>query len=412
MKIDSVLREVLGEIVLSEREEKRIERLAEEVLSKMKKVHKNVFVGGSVAKRTMVKKDKQDVDLFVVFDSEEETKNLGMIVSRVFDVEFERVHGSRDYFRVFYDDVVFEIIPVVKFDKKHPENVENVTDFSLSHVDYVRKKISKNKKLADEIKLAKTFCRANRCYGAESYIGGFSGYALEVLVIHFGSFKKFLKKILKERVVDPEKFFRNKREIFMELNKSKLDSPVVLIDPTYRYRNVCAGLKEETFGRFLVVARDFLKSPSKDFFSLREVDLDSLRDLAREKKADFVEVSLSCDRAEESIAASKMKKFFNFVVYNLEKKQQKVLVREFVFLGGEKKKKAKGYLVVLPQEKVIVGGVDKRLGEAVKEFKKSHKKTFVKGGRVYAYEVISLEDVFDFLKKFEEDMGVEFEVVF
>ena len=60
----------------------------------------------------------------------------------------------------------------------------------------IRKKKIKGK-ILDEIRLAKAFCHANGCYGAESYIKGFSGYALELLVYHYGSFQKFVKAITK-----------------------------------------------------------------------------------------------------------------------------------------------------------------------------------------------------------------------
>jgi tRNA nucleotidyltransferase (CCA-adding enzyme) len=77
-----------------------------------------------------------------------------------------------------------------------PKEAENITDLSYSHVNYIKKRI-KNKKILDEIRIAKAFCYATNTYGAESYIGGFSGYAIELLVYHYGSFLKFIKAISK-----------------------------------------------------------------------------------------------------------------------------------------------------------------------------------------------------------------------
>ncbi|MBD3252791.1 hypothetical protein GF386_03610, partial [Candidatus Pacearchaeota archaeon] len=54
-----------------------------------------------------------------------------------------------------------------------------MTDLSYFHVNHILKKIKKNKNLSDEIRLAKKFAYSQNCYGAESYIHGFSGYALE-----------------------------------------------------------------------------------------------------------------------------------------------------------------------------------------------------------------------------------------
>ena len=54
----------------------------------------------------------------------------------------------------------------------------------------------KDKDVLLGIRIAKAFCHANNSYGAESYINGFSGYALELLVYYYGSFLKFIKGII------------------------------------------------------------------------------------------------------------------------------------------------------------------------------------------------------------------------
>ena len=182
MVVKKVLDDVLDEISMPVEKEGELKKKAGEMLRKFSKFKLNAVVGGSLAKGTLIKKNVQDVDIFVVFSK---GKEVGKLESYLKKSKFKakKLHGSRDYFQVKEENVVFEIIPVLKLDKK---SVENVTDFSLSHVSYVSKKLKKSKKLAEDIKLAKSFCFANDCYGAESYIGGFSGYALEVLIIYFG----------------------------------------------------------------------------------------------------------------------------------------------------------------------------------------------------------------------------------
>mgnify|MGYP000371497724 FL=1 len=51
------------------------------------------------------------------------------------------IHGSRDYFRIEFPDVSLEIIPTVKC--KDPATAQNITDLSLTHVDYVGGKIKR-----------------------------------------------------------------------------------------------------------------------------------------------------------------------------------------------------------------------------------------------------------------------------
>ena len=124
------------------------------------------------------------------------------------------IHGSRDYLRIKISPSFFiEVIPAIKI--KNPKEAENITDLSYSHVNYIKRKI-KSQKILDEIKLAKVFCYANHCYGAESYINGFSGYGLELLIYYYGSFLKFIKtvsKIKEKTVLDIEKDYKNKQEI-------------------------------------------------------------------------------------------------------------------------------------------------------------------------------------------------------
>ena len=100
------------------------------------------------------------------------------------------------------------------------------------------KKKVKNKMLK-EIMLAKAFCHASKCYGAESYIQGFSGYSLELLIYYYKGFMKFAREIAKDNgknkiIIDIERFYKNKNEIMININSSKLQSPIILVDPTFK----------------------------------------------------------------------------------------------------------------------------------------------------------------------------------
>ena len=318
----SVLEKELKKILLSRDEILKLQKVAKNLIVSFKSEGIRAYIGGSLAKGTLIKTEGlQDVDIFVVFDSGEDIFKLEEILDKIdLPGKLKKVHGSRDYFRIGCDNILLEIIPVVK--NKNPELAENITDISLSHVKYVAGEIKKNPKIADEIKLAKAFCQAQKCYGAESYIKGFSGYSLEVLVIYFGGFVKFLKRIQGKKIIDSLNYFRNEREILNELNASKLNCPVVLIDPTYKYRNISAGLGNETFGKFIDIAGKFLKSPSLEFFEKKNVNVGLMKDFAFKNKAKFVEIKLGTDRQEGDIAGTKMKKFLDFFAKELVRKQQ------------------------------------------------------------------------------------------
>ncbi len=418
MTFNKVLNKVLKNISVSRDEEVELKKIAAGVVKKIP----GARVGGSLAKATLIKKDVQDIDIFVVFKSEAETKKLGELLRKK-GFSGRVLHGSRDYFQIKKGKVLLEIIPVVKVRKK--ENVENVTDFSLSHVSYVREKlrsqISNNKpahptqsrkfvnsksfatskSLASEIKLAKVFCYAGDCYGAESYISGFSGYALELLVIYFGGFVKFLKGIQKKThpptqivFIDIEKDFKSEREALQEINSSKLQAPVLLVDPTYKYRNVCAGLSKETFEKFIKTAKQFLKNPSEKFFEKKAFDAGKFksgvtRPPTRER---FIAINLKTNRQEGDIAGTKMKKFFNFLIKSLRRKGQEVVASHFVYSGEGQS--AEGYLGVKEKNVIEVEGPPVLDKKSAGGFRKSRGKIFKKKGHWWAEEKVTIKKIF------------------
>jgi tRNA nucleotidyltransferase (CCA-adding enzyme) len=272
-------------------------------------------------------------------------------------------------------------------------------------VKYISGEVKKNQKIAGEIRLAKAFTRAQRCYGAEGYIRGFSGYSLEILVIHFGGFVKFLKGISRKQVIDPMKYFKNEREIMRELNSSKLQGPVVVVDPTYKFRNVCAGLGLASFEKFLEVSKKFLSKPSLEFFDKKDIDVEELRNFAKEKKALFLELGLSSDRQEGDIAGTKMKKFFGFFEKELGGHGQEVLRSEFDYSGSGNV--AKGYLVVLEKRIIERKGPSVGLEEQAKKFCVANKDCFKRKGFWWCRDNVSVEGVLKFVKKVSVEMGAD-----
>jgi tRNA nucleotidyltransferase (CCA-adding enzyme) len=405
MKLNEVLKEEIEKISPSKSEILELKKIASNLISSLKVNGIDSFLGGSLAKGTLIKgSEKRDVDIFALFSESGDISKLGEVLRKIdLPGKLKKVRGSRDYFQIVNPDIVLEVIPVVKSGNA---TVENVTDFSLSHVRYVKDEIRKNPKLSDEIRLAKAFCKANRVYGAESYIHGFSGYSLEVLIVYFGSFVKFLKGIEKEKakVIDPAKHFRNRNEVMRELNESKISGPIVLVDPMHKYRNICAGLRYESFDKFNKVSREFLKSPSLDFFEKKDIDVEELKRFASSKKARLVKIELKTDRQEGDIAGTKMKKFFDYFSLELMRKQQKILLKEF-FYSGEGKT-AIAYLVLLESLEIEVRGPPVKMIEPVMAFKKAKgSKAFLKKGYYWYKEKVSLEGIMKDSQKVMGEMG-------
>lgn len=406
-KISSVLKEVLEE---SKPEKEVLEEINKELGNFLKKIRENisklkiraeVFVGGSFAKNTVMKGSDYDVDIFVRFDKSYEEKEISVLLAKVLkNWESEVVHGSRDYFRVYKKSFAFEVIPVMKV--QNPRESNNITDLSYFHVKYINKKV-KSQKILDDIILAKRFCYANKCYGAESYIKGFSGYSLELLVYAYKGFEKFLKSVANSDgkiIIDVEKLHKNKQAILMDLNGSKLKSPIILIDPTYKQRNALATLSDETFEKFRKACKKFLQSPSKSTFELKKIDFGKEEADAKKKKLEFVLVEAETNKEKGDVAGSKLLKFYEHLNFEIVKYFD-VNKKGFEYQNN---KTAKYFFAAKAKKEILISGPSLREEMHVAKFKKKHKKTFVKKGRIYSKEKINFS-LKEFLKKWKEKNG-------
>ena len=313
---NSILKEILQNVTPSKKELKDIKKILAENLQKVKanikknRINADVFIGGSFAKGTMIKKDNYEVDVFIRFDRKYKDILLSGITEKLLQgIRVQKIHGSRDYFKAkIAENLAVEFVPVRRI--KNPREAENITDLSYSHVNYIKKKI-KSEKLLDEIRLAKAFCYANGSYGAESYVLGFSGYGLELLIFHYKSFLQFIRAMVrldpkKKEVIDLEKHHKNKNHVLMDINAAKLQSPIILVDPTYKQRNVLAALSLETLRNFQKVCKDFLEKPSVNFFTQKVINIEKIKAEAINRGYEFVLLNISTNRQEGDIAGSKL----------------------------------------------------------------------------------------------------------
>ena len=394
--INPLLKEVLMDIKPSEKELRDIGKILADNIKKIKgniqnrKINAEIFVGGSAAKGTLIKKDLYDIDIFIRFDKKYKNEVLSDLAEKAIDgIRNTRIHGSRDYFRLGISQNLFlEVVPVKRI--RNSREAENVTDLSYSHVNYIKKKI-KSEKLLDEIRLAKAFCYANNSYGAESYVQGFSGYALELLIYHYGNFLKFVNEIAKIKfdssnkiVIDIEKHHKKKSNILIDLNEAKLKSPIILVDPTYKQRNVLAALSEETFGNFQNVCRNFLKKPSVSFFKQKSVNTEKLKKSADSKGYEFVLLKITTNKQEGDVAGSKLLKFYRHLAEETGKFFE---IKEKGF-EYDKAKSAKIFFAGKKKPWVISNGPEMNDKINVSRFKAAHKSVFIKNNRLYSkYEI-------------------------
>src|SRR3989338_3786107 len=247
---------------------KEVEEVSAKVIVFLHKLNSNLkyshaTVGGSFAKGTWLK-GSHDIDVFVVFEHNKDlSSRLENAIKKSFG-RYEKIHGSRDYFLVNFKGLSFELVPVLKIERT--TEAKNITDVSPMHVNWVKDRV--DDKLQDDIRLAKYFLKINKCYGAETYIGGFSGYVAELLVIYYKGFKKFINNARKWKY--GKKILLGKHDWY----KHEQEFPLIVVDPVQPNRNASAALSKEKFNEFVSLSDKFVKSKySNKFFKEKKVNL-------------------------------------------------------------------------------------------------------------------------------------------
>src|SRR3989338_875841 len=376
------MQEILQKIKPSKEEKRKLQQSVNSFLDRLnsKLNDAKAILGGSGAKGTFLA-GSYDVDIFVQYDYkkfQDKSEELSDYLEKSLQSSFPkypltRLHGSRDYFQLKYEDYTFEIVPILKI--KKAEEAKNITDISPLHAIWV----NKNVKDKDQVLLIKQFCKAHNIYGAESHIMGFSGYGLEILIGKYKTFTNLLKTSQQwkaKEVIDPQQHYKKGMALF-HLNQSKQLSPIIIIDPVDKTRNAAAALSEEKLTLFKTKAKEFLKKPSEEFFLKKEIDCTQLKKEAEQKKQHLIFFSIIPLAGKKDIIGAKLLKAYHF----LEKLLQPITIKKscwdwnsMYFILEQKE---------LPSEK-IRKGPPMNLPENVLDFKKKNKNTFVKDGEIYA----------------------------
>ncbi len=358
-----------------------VQRFLAELNAKLKK-HKfraKAVLGGSYAKDTWLEGD-YDVDIFVLFGLSHKKDNISDLLHKALeDWNPKRIRGSRDYFHL-KKQVLYEIIPALAITS--PKQAENTTDFSSKHVDWVKKR---SRKLTNDIRMFKKFCKANKVYGAESYIKGISGHVADLIVIYYKGFWNAVCAISKWKpkvIIDIEKTY--KTNPLLVLNANKTSGPLVIIDPVQPERNAAAALSQETFNALVKVSGAFTKKPTKKYFEEKITDLKKLA------KTGCLEVIKCTPLADpQDIAGTKILKVFEYIKksfadFGVKKSGWQWNGKDDAELWFVLKKKN------LP-EKAIIQGPPLVLTRHVAKFKKAHPDVFAKATKRFVYANIKRE---------------------
>jgi len=367
------MKEILKEIIPSKEEIKKTNSLVKELLKKIKIKDTSIIPGGSFAKDTWLK-NNHDIDIYVAFNYEKyKNKNISQVLEKSLKKNFKKIKkikGSRNYFQIKKNNYIFEIIPILKI--KNVKQAKNIMDISPFHVKWVKKH-----KKSNEIRLAKAFFKASNCYGAESYIKGFSGYVVEILTIYYKTFYNLVKKASKWKKTEKIDFENHS----VELNKSKLSS-LILIDPIQSDRNAAAALSMEKYNLFIESSKSYLKNPSKDFFIEKQLNIKELK--KKSGKNNLILIEALPKKSRNDIMGCKILKTFEYIKKQLLSNDFKILEN-----GWNWDKKAILWYIIKKQklpEYTLHTGPKLNLKEHLERFMKKHKKhKFIrKNKRIYA----------------------------
>jgi len=394
-----VIKNILPKISVSDEENNKIKKIISEINKKLKanlsKYNANFFVGGSVGKGTNLP-GTHDIDIFIRFKENGDLSDNLEKVLKVFD-NVVRLKGSRDYYKIEYEGYEIEFIPVLYC--KTVSSAKNITDHSPFHVNWSKRK----SKLNDDVKLAKLFFNSNGLYGAESWIGGLSGHAIEILTKHYGGFEKLLKNISEwgeEVIIDTENLYKSQLDIKYELNKSKLNK-LILIDPIDKERNAAAALSEDKYNLVKKISAEFLKKPTKKYFEIKTVDVDILKKRSGKNKLFYYELEPEGDK--QDVAGSKMLTRIKKIVKVVKENEFEILDHG---LYWNKKDKGLIWLIVpdkdLEKKKILTGPPTYGNTHDIKSFKSKHRKVWREGYNYYTEVKRKYTKITTLMKKIDE----------
>ncbi len=340
-KTEKLLSQILKKIKPSEQEIKKEQAFAQKIMEKIRALKENsveVTLAGSIARNTHLRHGK-DMDIFVLFPKKMERKEfekqameIGKKVSP--KTKWEEAYSEHPYVRGQIEEHTVEIVPSYKVEKA--ELLQSSVDRSPFHTEYLKAKLSEKQK--DDIRLLRQFLKGINAYGAEIKTESFPGYVTELLVLHYGSFRKTLESVSswkKHEVIDIEKQVSEKEA------QEKFESPLVVIDPVDKNRNVAAALSLNQMARFVAASREFLKNADqKFFFGKKEKNLELGKAKKLVEKEGLIVIETGYPKTVSDIAWGQLKRF-------AKKLHNELRQKEFVVLRREVFTDEKSYLVIV-----------------------------------------------------------------
>lgn len=257
----------IAKIVPTEEEVRSERRLASTIIRRLQDQSPKwcrVVLAGSVAKGTFMR-GSNDLDIFILFEKRIERENLESGIRNIMEKAFPKTgfqlsYAEHPYLRFHYQGRRVDLVPA--YDIKDTKERKSAVDRSVHHTKYIKNNLPKDKR--KDVILLKSFLKSYSLYGAEIKIKGFSGYLCELLIISYGSFMKLMTAASKWKLpifLDPADHYKNTDcPPFFE-------TPLILVDPTDKKRNVAAALSCRNLLRFIRLSKRLIKTMNPDMIT-------------------------------------------------------------------------------------------------------------------------------------------------
>ena len=334
-QMEELLSKVLEELSPKDHERRKVDQIVHSFITRISDICRELNVNarpevqGSIAKDTWISGDR-DIDIFVIFPKTtpvDEVKTLGFeIAKRAAGGNYIECYAEHPYVRAFVDDYAVDIVPCSEFDPKSQRPLTSV-DRTPLHTRFIKERF--DDRLRAEVRLLKGFLKGIGAYGAEIKVSGFSGYLCELLVLHYSSFLEVLRSARCWRpfstVIDVAKHYEDPKQALKLFN-----SPLVVVDPVDKNRNVAAALSLEKLSLFMLASTLFLLKPSKLFFEpeerlLTEATEEDLRSYIEKSKTTLLAIATTLKPSPPDVLWGQIRRSCNGIVKLLEQEGFKVL---------------------------------------------------------------------------------------
>ncbi|MEA3191459.1 MAG: hypothetical protein QOD77_2041 [Thermoplasmata archaeon] len=213
-------------------------------------------VQGSVAKGTWLA-GGGDIDLFLLLDPsypEAQLERAAVEVGTEVLTDARRRYAQHPYLMGTFQGRQVDLVPAYAVPVASAKM--SAVDRTPFHTAWVRATLTPAQQ--GEARLLKRWLKGTALYGAQTAIGGFSGYLVEVLVARFRSFHGVLKWLAAD--AQPRRIALGPDQVTDEV------AVLVVVDPVDPGRNCAAAVQAELLERAREAATAYLERPDARFF--------------------------------------------------------------------------------------------------------------------------------------------------